>query len=78
MNTVPKLGDTYSSQNNGMTKVVDLDGTIKTPISIYTDCLIIETTENQTIYRTYYKKNIGMIATTIVKDKKEMIFIYLE
>ena len=78
MNTVPKVGDTYSSQNNGITKITDLNATIKTPISTYNDCLVLETNENQTITRTYYKRNIGIIATTLVKDGKEMIFIYLE
>ena len=78
MNSTPKVGDTHSSQNNGITKVIDLKGTIKTPISTYSDCLVIEIIENQTTLRSYYKKNIGMIATTMVKDEKEMFFIYLE
>jgi len=78
MNTVQKVGDTYSSQNNGITKVIDLSATIKTPVSTYSDCLVLETNENQTITRIYYKRNIGMIATTLIKDDKEMIFIYLE
>ena len=74
----PKVGDTYSSQNNGTSKVVDLNATIKTPISTYTDCLAIEIVENQKTFKTYYKENIGLVATTTFKDGKEVIFIYLE
>jgi hypothetical protein len=77
MNKSPKVGDIYTSQQGGTSKVVDLNATIKTPITTYTNCLMIEINESQTISRAYYQKNTGMIATTMIMDGKEKIFIYL-
>lgn len=77
MQKTPTVGYTSPSQGGGTSKVIDLNATIKTPIKTYTNCLIIEFNENQTITRAYYQKDIGMVATTIVSDGSEKIFIYL-
>lgn len=73
----PNVGDTYESRQGGTSKVINLNASIKTENKTYTGCLLIETIENQTIFRTYYQKHIGMVATTIVSDGKERIFTYL-
>lgn len=73
----PKVGDTYPSQQGGTSKVVDLNASIATPVKTYNNCLMIEIEENQTTSRAYYQKNVGMVATTIIADGTEKLFIYL-
>lgn len=77
MSKTPKVGDVYGSQQGGSTKVLDLDATIKTPTTTYTDCLLMEISDDQTTTRVYYQKNIGMVATTLVAEGSEKLFIYL-
>ncbi|WP_027420675.1 hypothetical protein [Crocinitomix catalasitica] len=78
MKETPKVGDTYPSQRGGTSKVTDLNATFTTPVSTYNNCLVIETIEGQTTYRAYFKKNIGMVATTIIQDNTEKVFICLQ
>jgi len=73
----PKVGDKNTSQQGGTSEVVDLNATIKTPTDTYSECLMIEVKENETLSRMYYQKNTGMVATTMVIEGNEKIFIYL-
>ncbi|NRB61721.1 MAG: hypothetical protein HRU40_01600 [Saprospiraceae bacterium] len=77
MKKTPQVGDTYRSQNGGTSKVIDTNATLKTPESTYDNCLMLEIKEEQSTLRSYYQKNIGMIATTIIQNNTEKIFIYL-
>lgn len=77
MNQTPKVGDTHASQQGGTSKVIDLNASIKTPTKTYTNCLLLEIRENNTVSRAYYEKNKGMVATTIMAEGSEKIFMYL-
>ena len=77
LNKTPKIGDTHASQQGGTSKVVDLNASIKTPLKTYNNCLVVEINENQTITRAYYQKDLGMVATTMLIEGSEKIFMYM-
>lgn len=77
----PKVGNTWPSKNGKLTcitRVVNLDGTIKTANKTFTNCLVLEQkTEDGRTMKSYFKEDLGMVATTIIMDGSEKIFIYL-
>lgn len=76
----PKIGDTFTSENGGYTKtakVIALDGKITTPTDTYSDCLVMESTDGVTVTRSYSVKNRGMVATTVIMEGEEKVFVYL-
>lgn len=77
----PTIGSTWSSRDGQRTytaTVTDLSGTITTATEAYSNCLVVEqATEDGIITRSYFKKGVGMVATTVIKDGSEKIFIYL-
>lgn len=81
LKTPLKLGATWSSKSGQLTstiKVINLDGTIKTANTTYANCLVVEQkTEDERIMRSYFKEGIGMVATTMIVDDSEKVFIYL-
>ena len=73
----PKVGDKFGSQQDGSSKVLDLNATITTPTTTHSNCLMVEVAASESTTRVYYQKNIGMVATTMIMDGSEKIFIYL-
>jgi len=79
--SAPKVGTSWSAEINNVAHtntVVDLNGSIKTKQTTYNNCLVLEQKANEGIVtRSYYKKGVGMVATTMLADYSEKIFIYL-
>ena len=73
----PAVGDSFVSQSGGLTKVTDMSGSIETPTDAYSDCLVVESEENGMMLKSYFQKNVGLIATTMVDEGNEKIFFYL-
>lgn len=80
MSNSPAVGDTwdtYKGSGKVEGKVIALDGTVKTPITTYTGCLVLEYTENGATSRGYFYPGKGMVAVTVLIEGKEMLFVYL-
>ena len=82
--TIPaalKIGKTWTTTNGEVTyttRVADLNGTIKTATKSYSNCLVVEQKDqNGMLTRTYSQEGVGMVATTLIKEGSEQIFIYL-
>jgi len=67
----------YDQTQDGSSKVLDLNATITTPTTTHSNCLMVEVAASESTTRVYYQKNIGMVATTMIMDGSEKIFIYL-
>lgn len=78
---MPKVGDKWASKNGKIsttTLVTETNGNIKTDNKTYTDCLVLEQkSEDGTVTKSYFQKNVGMVATTLVVEGSEKIFIHL-
>ncbi|MEL6562709.1 MAG: hypothetical protein AAFQ94_31360 [Bacteroidota bacterium] len=76
-----KVGDSWEEKGFGgetaSKKIIGFDGSITTPTATYSDCLVLETQQNGTQSKSYFKKNIGMVATTVTMGGEEKLFIYL-
>ena len=76
-----EVGDSWETNRGGAVstnKVIDLAGTIKTPLKTYTDCLVVEGNDSRSVTKAYFKKGIGMVAIVIVAGDAEKLFVYLE
>lgn len=76
-----KVGDFWEDKGYGgetsSKKILGFNGSITTPTATYSDCLVLETKENGALSKSYFKKNVGMVATTVTVGGTEKIFIYL-
>ncbi|MGB3777710.1 MAG: hypothetical protein WA960_05085 [Tunicatimonas sp.] len=81
MQSSPEVGDAWTSRNGAYestTRVTDLDGTIQTANGTYQNCLVLEqTSEGNPTMHSYFKKDIGLVATTITANGSEKVFFHL-
>lgn len=70
--TWENVTETYSTT----IKIVDLNGSITTPNKTYTNCLVLESIMGSTKTRSYMKKDMGTIATTVFVDNEEKLMVY--
>ncbi|MEL6536992.1 MAG: hypothetical protein AAFQ98_16340 [Bacteroidota bacterium] len=57
--------------------IIDTRATLKVSDQTYTDCLVVETVGTEYTLRTYFQKDIGMVANGMVVEGQEMIMMYL-
>lgn len=77
----PTAGDTWTGISNNLLtkmKVVDEKGSITTAGKTFDNCLVVEQlSENGTTMRSYFKKGKGIVATSVITEGSEKVFIYL-
>jgi hypothetical protein len=75
------VGDSWTTTQMGSkitNKVIDLDGTIKTPNKIYMKCLVIQQSyDDGNVLTGYYQENLGSVAVTLTTGDGEKLFNYL-
>jgi hypothetical protein len=74
------VGKSWEQSNMGTNttvKVVDMNGSIKTPNKTYSNCLVLESIEQGNTYRSYFQKDVGSVAITMVVGGEEKVFTYL-
>jgi len=54
-------------------KVVDMNASLETSKNSFTDCIVIESQQQNTKVRSYVKKGIGMVAIGVFMNGEEMI-----
>ncbi len=81
MKANPKKGEVWTKTSDDGKKlkmtVIHTSKSIQTPTSSYSDCLVLETVENGTTLRSYFKDNVVMVAIFRVMEGKEQLFTYL-
>jgi len=75
--TVGKTWTVIQAGNEATAKIIEDNVVLNTSGKTFKDCLVIESTQNNTKVRSYVKKNIGMVAIGIFMDGEEKIMQYL-
>lgn len=73
-------GTSWQSDINGnstTSTIVNINGNITTPEKTYTNCLVVEVNSGQTLIRSYYKENIGIVAVSLIISNDEKLLQYL-
>ncbi len=58
-------------------EVVEMDGKIKTPNGNYKNCMVVEQRMESYTIKSYYQKNVGMVATTALVNGEELLQQYI-
>ena len=80
MNKNPKVGDTWTTSKGSFkstSKVIDLSGSITTPTGSYSDCMVVESTENGATSKAYFHPGTGMVAVAVSMGGSDKLFVYL-
>jgi hypothetical protein len=76
----PSKGDTWTSSTGGAkakVTIIDLDGSIRTPLKDYTGCLVMESSQDGMATRSYFQKGVGLVAISMVIGGDEKLFVFL-
>jgi hypothetical protein len=75
-----KVGTTWTSEIMGMSTtgtIIEMAGSIKTPETTFTDCLVIEYDFGESKTISYFQKDVGLVAVSILSEGKEKLVQYL-